>query len=306
MSLAVVFPGQGSHRAGMASAWLDHPASSTFDEVGRACGLQDLRRLADDPEACASTLVGQPAVFAASLAAWRALERAGIEPSYVAGHSLGELTAATAAGALSVHDGAALVGERARAFAVACQREHGGMVAVLGMDIDEVEALVADVPGVVVANDNAAGQVVVAGPSAALMAASDRWRAEGARARRLEVEGAFHTAAMTPAVVRFGAVLRRSPLAPPHPPLVRGLDASVARTGREVARGLIDGILGRVRWREVQLTLAANGVTTLIEAGPGGVLRGLARRSGAALEAITVDGPDAVLGLDSLAVGATR
>lgn len=295
MTLAVVFPGQGSHRAGMAAAWDGHPAAVTFDEVGRACGIADLARLSDDPTACAETAVGQPAVFAASLAAWRALTDAGVEPVLVAGHSLGELTAATAGGALSIADGAALVGERGRAFSDACRRQGGGMVAVLGLDAAEAEAAIRGVHGAVIANDNAPGQVVIAGPLERLAEAVDRCRDAGARTRALDVEGAFHTAAMTPALVRFAAALRRVEVHSPSIPVVRCLDATVVHDPAGIVRGLVDGVLATVRWRDVQRRLADEGIDVLVEAGPGGVLRGLARRSEADLSVLAVDAPDAVL-----------
>jgi [acyl-carrier-protein] S-malonyltransferase len=295
MTLAVVFPGQGSHRAGMAAAWEGHPAAATFDEVGRACGIPDLARLADDPTACAETAVGQPAVFAASIAAWRALTDVGVDPVLLAGHSLGELTAATAAGTLSVADGAALVGQRGRAFSDACRRHGGGMVAVLGLDAAEVETATRAVHGVVIANDNAPGQIVIAGPLEQLAEAVDRCRDAGARTRALDVEGAFHTAAMAPALVRFAAALRRVEVRTPSVPVVRGLDATVADDAAGIVRGLVDGVLATVRWSDVQRRLADEGITVLVEAGPGGVLRGLARRSEADLRALAVDAPDAVL-----------
>lgn len=294
MSVAFVFPGQGSHRAGMASVWEGHPAHRTFAEVGEAAGIPDLPDLADDPEACAGTAVGQPAMYACGIAAWRALDDEGLHPHAVAGHSLGEITAAVAAGALSVEDGARLVAERGRAFAEACRAaEPGGMAAVLGLD-DEIETLLADHPDVVLANDNAPTQKVLAGPRDALAEAVAAAEELGGRVRELDVEGAFHTAAMAPAVVAVDRVLRRTAVRDPDVPLVSGDRATVSTTGDEVARGLVDGILSRVRWREVQQRLADLGTTTLVEVGPGGVLSGLARRTVPDLDRVHVDGPDAV------------
>lgn len=293
MSVAVVFPGQGSHRAGMASVWEGHPAHATFAEVGAAAGIPDLLRLADDPEACAATAIGQPAMFAAGIAAWRALTEAGVRPHAVAGHSLGEVTAAVAAGVMSVEDGAALVAERGRSFAAACRANPGGMAAVLGLG-DEIQAVLADHPRVELANDNGPSQKVLAGPRDALAEALISAKELGGRVRELDVEGAFHTAAMAPAVVTVDTVLRRTDLHDPAFPLISGDWVTVSATAGEVRRGLVDGVLSRVRWREVQRRLGDMGVAAIIEAGPGGVLTGLARRTVPEIDAIHVDSPTAV------------
>ena len=277
MSVAVVFPGQGSHHDGMAAAFAGQPAHATFAEVGRAAGLPDLATLADDAGACRSTAIAQPAVFAASIAAWRALG----EPEAVAfaGHSLGEWAAAVAAGSLSLPDAAALVAERGRAFADACAATPGTMAAVLALDPDAVRAIIAGWPDVVVANDNAPGQVVIAGPPADVDAAAAACREHRGRVRLLDVEGAFHTSAMAPAMPRVAKLLGEVTVADPSAPLVSGATAAPARSGAEVVAGLRDGILAPVRWREVQLQLAALGATSIVECGPGDVLRGLARRT---------------------------
>lgn len=293
MTVAIVFPGQGAHREGMASSWRNHRAYGTFAEVGRVCGLFDLARLADDPSACAATAVAQPAVYAASLATWRALSDVGVEPIAVAGHSLGEVTAAVAAGCLSVRDGAVLVSERGRAFAAACRRNPGTMAAVLGLERAAVEEVIADVEDVTVANDNAPGQLVIAGPPERVHDASEACRAAGARVRMLDVEGAFHTAAMAPAIVRVAATLRRLDLADPKVQLVRGATADVATTAADVMRGIVDGVLAPVRWRDVQRRLVELGADVVIEAGSG-VLRGLARRTIPETATFSVDSPEAV------------
>lgn len=293
MSVAFVFPGQGSHRSGMASAWEGHPVFSTFAEVGAAAGIPDLPRLADDPEACAATVVGQPAMYAAGIASWRALADAGIEPHAVAGHSLGEITAAAAAGALSVDAGARLVAERGRAFAAACDRNPGGMAAVLGLG-DEIQAVLTDHPDVRLANDNGPTQKVLAGPRDALAEALVSAKELGGRVRELDVEGAFHTAHMASAVVTVDAILRRTPMRDPDVPLVSGDWVTISTTAEEVARGLVDGILGRVRWREVQARLTSLGVSTFVEAGPGGVLNGLARRTVPDTRVLSVSDPESL------------
>ena len=305
MSVAVVFPGQGSHRAGMASAWEDHPAHATFAEVGQAAGIRDLPRLADDPQACAATAIGQPAMFAAGIASWRALSEIGLRPHAVAGHSLGEVTAAVAAGVMTVEAGAALVAERGRSFAAACRANPGGMAAVLGLG-DEIQAVLADHRRVELANDNGPTQKVLAGPRDALGGALISAKELGGRVRELDVEGAFHTAAMAPAVVTVDTVLRRTDLHDPAFPLISGDWVTVSATAGEVRRGLVDGVLSRVRWREVQRRLGDMGITAIVEAGPGGVLTGLARRTVPDIDAVHVDRPSSVQDLADTVLRSSR
>lgn len=293
MTLAFLFPGQGSHRPGMASVWAEHPAHATFDEVSRATGL-DLARVADDADACAATALAQPAVYAASIAAWRALLDAGVVPDVVAGHSLGEIAAAVAAGCLEVADGARLVAERGRAMGEACAASPGGMVAVLGLDDEAVGALRARIQGTgaVLANDNAPGQVVLAGPEGQLDRAAEVARELGGRVRALDVEGAFHSPAMTPGVVRVAEVLRRTTVEAPHTTFLSGSTGAPVTTAAGVATALAEGVLAPVRWRDVQTRLGELGVTAAVEVGPGGVLRGLARRALPGVEVHAVDEPE--------------
>ncbi|HEX9888383.1 MAG TPA: ACP S-malonyltransferase [Nitriliruptorales bacterium] len=304
MSLtAALFPGQGSHRPGMATAWEGHPAHATFDEVGRTIGL-DLVRLADDAETCATTAVAQPVVYAASIAAWRALTDAGVTVDVTAGHSLGEVAACVAAGSLSIADGAQLVTERGRAMGRACRGSRGGMVAVIGLDAAAVGRLHdwLDGPGrdATIANDNAPGQVVLAGPHDALERAEAHAVRLGGRCRALTVEGAFHTTAMSPAMVAVHEVARRLTFAPPTLTWLRGRDAAAVPDGAGAARALVEGVLAPVNWRGVQTELVERGVTHAIEVGPGGVLRGLAKRAMPDVTVATLDGREALdaLGID--------
>ena len=291
--LAFVFPGQGSARPGMAAVWRHHPAGHVFDAVGAATGL-DLRRLADDPDAVRRTAVAQPAVFAASLAAWTAVRDAGLTASVVAGHSLGEITAAVVAGALDLDDAAALVGERARAMQEAAEAAPGEMLAVLDLDDEDEARLVRLLPGdVTVADDNACGQVVLAGPTSALARAAITARALGGRVRRTTIEGPFHTATMTPVVVRVAAAVARCTVRDPAVPLLSGTTAAPLATAADVRRAITDGALASVHWRGVQERLVASGVDTIVELGPGGVLAGLARRCCPDLIALHVDRPSA-------------
>lgn len=291
--IAFVFPGQGSHRTGMASAWLPQ-ASELFADLSDATGL-DLVATADDAEACgASTRLGQPSITAVSLAALAALTDAGLVPDLVAGHSLGELSAAVAAGVFTPTEGVSLVAARGRAMGQACRSAPGTMAAVVRVDTETVEEVVATIDNVVVANINAPGQVAIAGTQAGIDAATEALRNEGGRVIALPVEGAFHSPAMTPAVVALTAALQWAPTRDPEIGLVSGIDGAVRLTGSAVTRALVEGVLAPVRWVDVQHALRDAGVGLLVEVGPGGVLTGLAKRTLPDVRAVSVQTPDDV------------
>jgi [acyl-carrier-protein] S-malonyltransferase len=289
--VAAVFPGQGSHRAGSLDPWIGHPAFRVVDEIDAGLG-REILPVTRDETAGGRTADAQPAIFAASMVAWRALLDAGVRVDVVAGHSLGEVTAAVAAGCWSPTDGAALVGARGDAMAAACAASPGTMAALVKLDPDNVDALVAAVEGAVVANDNAPGQVVVAGPPDAIEAIRDRAREAGGRALPLDVEGAFHSPAMAPALAPVTEALARHAPADPRPALVTGTTGKLLQDGAAVARAIGDGILAPVRWRAVQATLLRLGVTDVVELGPGAVLAGMAKRSLPDVRVHTVAGPD--------------
>jgi [acyl-carrier-protein] S-malonyltransferase len=304
VKIAFVFPGQGSYRPGVLAGWDGHAATAVIDEVADHSGV-DPRALDRDPDTGRRTADAQPAILAASLVALRALEDAGVSADVVAGHSLGEATASVAAGVFTVGDGASLVAARGRAMGEACAAIPGGMAALVKLSPDAVEVLVDEDPDLVVANDNAAGQVVVAGTPAAIERVRSRARDAGGRALPLDVEGAFHSPAMAPAVPAVAATLDRLTVRDPDLPVVSGTDAEPLWSGAAVRRALVDGILAPVRWREVQHRLVDLGVEQLVEIGPGGVLSGLARRAAPDLRVHTVTSPadvDAVVDATSFAV----
>lgn len=302
--IAFVHPGQGSHRPGMAGVWAGTPGAEVIERIGRGCGL-DLRALGDDADACgASTAVGQPAILAASLAATDALAAAGVVPDVVAGHSLGELTAAATAGMVDLDTVGMLAGERGRAMGDACRTTPGSMAAVVKLDRAVVDGIVAGYDGVAIANENALGQVVVSGADDQFPLVLEGLKAAGGRCIPLKVEGAFHSPAMTPAVVRLASALRRAELAEPTVPVVSGLDGRVVRTASDLSRCLVDGILAPVRWVDVQDRLLAMGVDVLVEVGPGGVLAALARRAHPDLLVASVARPEDVTSLLDLLDGA--
>ncbi len=291
MSLAFVFPGQGAFRPGCLDAWDGQPATEVLEEISGALD-RDIARIAAHPATGARTADAQPAILAASLVAWRAVTDAGLPPRYVAGHSLGEVAAGVAAGALTVADAARLVDVRGRSMAWACAQRPGTMAALVRLEPNQVDDLVARVDGAVVANDNAPGQVVVAGPDEAVERVAALAREAGGRALPIEVEGAFHSPAMEPAVPAVAELVASLELRDPVVSLISGTTAAPLTTAAEVATALVEGILAPVRWREVQLELQARAVTTLLELGPGGVLKGLAKRTVGDLEVLTVDTPE--------------
>lgn len=294
MRTAFLFPGQAAQRPGMAGAWAGTPHHAAFGQVGAAMG-QDLAALADDAEACAaSTAIAQPAIHAASLAALDALGAAGVRPDVVAGHSLGEVTAAVAAGVLTRADAAALVTTRGEAMGRACAASPGTMAAIVRLDLEVVEELVDRVPDACVANANAPGQTVVAGTPEAVAEVARLASEQRGRALPLKVEGAFHSAAMAPAVVRVDAALRHVDVRDPDVPVVSGIDGLPRSSGDAVARALVDGILSPVRWVDVQHALVADGVDLLVEVGPGGVLAGCAKRTVPDVRCVSVAAPEDV------------
>lgn len=316
MRIAWILPGQGSLRTGCLRALLDDDgpadlvaaAGDAITQVGAALD-RDLVALADDPDAGTRTADAQPTILATSLALAAALRAAGLRPDVVAGHSLGECTAAVVAGVLDLTDGARVVAARGDAMGRACAAEPGAMAALVKLAPQAVTALLAQHPDVVLANDNAPGQVVVAGPPDAVAALRDDARAAGGRLVPLQVEGAFHSPAMASAGPDLVTALAATDAADPQVPLWSGVDVAPHTTATTVLDGLRDGLLHPVRWREVQQALADDGVTHLVEVGPGGVLAGLAKRTVPDLEVRTVATPtDAAVLAEELApaVAATR
>jgi len=279
-SSALLFPGQGSHVDGM-----DEPyrGDALFERGLEVLGFDPFARLHD------GTRFQQPALFLCSVAAWDAWRRgegegdaAEVDPADVvaaAGHSLGEYAALVAAGALQFEDALALVAERGAAMDDAGTENPGGMIAFLGGDGQAVRHFAARL-GLTVANDNAPGQLVLSGPLDAIEAADATGRDEtGARTRRLDVSGAFHSPLMAPAAGRLSAALERTPVAPPA---ITVFANGSAAPFVDVRAELADHLLRAVRWRETLLALRAAGVERFVELGPGAVLTGLVKRTLAA------------------------
>jgi [acyl-carrier-protein] S-malonyltransferase len=207
------------------------------------------------------------------------LREAGLNAGAVAGHSLGEYTALVAARTLSVEDGMRLVGERAEAMQSASEANPGTMAAVLGMEPDAVAELCGDTPGAWLANDNAPGQVVIAGTLEGIAAAEVRAKDRGAaRVMPLAVGGAFHTPLMAPAQQRLDDALSKAPFGDPTISVVTNVDA-IAHDQAEWATLLSAQLCSPVRWRETLTTLAGLGVDQFVEVGPGEALTGMVKRT---------------------------
>jgi len=263
---AGLFPGQGSQTGDLRSQ-----VARDAPELLELC----IELVGEDPfvRVAQSTRFAQPAIFCASVASWMRL-REHVDPVALAGHSLGELSALVAAEALDPADGLALAVRRGELMAAAGDGEEG-MLALLGAAQD-LPARLAEDHGVVVANDNAPGQVVLAGRLERLYEARDAVRAQGARAIMLDVAGAFHSPAMAGAVAPFRAALEQVQLLEPVVPVICGWSA---RPFDDVREELAAAIVAPVRWREAMLALAALGAEQFVDFGPGSVLAKLVRRN---------------------------
>jgi [acyl-carrier-protein] S-malonyltransferase len=263
-TIALIFPGQGSHSMGMDEPYRD---TELFE--------RGLELLADDPfpRLEEGTRWQQPAVFLCSVCAWEAAGRPAAHAG--AGHSLGEFAALVAAGALDFDAAVRLVELRAEAMAEAAEASPGGMVAMLGGDADGVRRLAGEL-GLVVANDNAPGQLVLSGAPEAIEAALARASEEaGARARRLAVSGPFHSQAMEPVVEPLRKALTEAEWREPVYPV---FSCATAAPFDDPAEELAMNVARPVHWRETMLAMRAGGVEDFIELGPGQVLTGLLRR----------------------------
>ncbi|HEY7606606.1 MAG TPA: ACP S-malonyltransferase [Actinomycetes bacterium] len=287
MSVAFVFPGQGSQAPsmGLDFAEFDEAAADIYQWASACLGwdLAETLRVAS-PDELRQTYIAQPAIFCVSVAALRALEAAGVpRPAYVAGHSLGEFSALVAAGALSFEAGLLLVARRAEAMQRAADARPGSMSSVLGLSAEGVEMAVeatAQNQVLAVANDNAPGNVVVSGEWTALERLPAAAKELGAkRVVPLNVGGAFHSPLMAPAVEVFEPHLAAAPLRDPAIPVVANATAEPVTDAQELRRLLTRQLTGRVRWTESVRRMAALGVDTFIEVGPGTVLSGLIKRT---------------------------
>ena len=302
MSIAFIFPGQGSQAVGMGAelAKAYPSARAVFEEVDAALSQKLSRLVWEGPEAeLTLTENAQPALMAVSLAAMRVLGEKGLKlpakVAYVAGHSLGEYSALAAAGAFSLADTARLLKTRGRAMQEAVPVGKGAMAALLGADLAQAQELAkaaADGEVCEAANDNAPGQVVISGAKTAIDRAVVLAPKFGARrAVLLPVSAPFHCALMQPAADAMREALAKVPINPPAVPLIANVLATAVSDPEAIRTRLVEQVTGLVRWRETMLFLKANGVSTVYEVGAGRVLTGIARRF-EGIEARSIGTPD--------------
>ncbi|QJU53692.1 ACP S-malonyltransferase [Herbiconiux sp. KACC 21604] len=292
--IVVVCPGQGSQTPGFLEPWIaDAAVRARLVELGEAAGVDLVQHgTVSDADTIRDTAVAQPLIVAAGLLTLDALladgraERVG----GIAGHSVGEITAAAGAGILSATDAMRIVGERGRAMADAAALTQTGMSAVVGGDQSELLALFDEV-GVIPANYNGGGQIVVAGAPDALAALAER-APRGVRVIPLQVAGAFHTHYMQPAVERLAAVAATVTPADPTLPIWTNNDGSLVSSGARFVHLLVGQVSSPVRWDLDMEAFAAAGVTGIIEVAPAGALTGLAKRGLKGVPAVAVKTPD--------------
>jgi [acyl-carrier-protein] S-malonyltransferase len=304
MSLAFLFPGQGSQAVGMGQELAAAFASAreVFQEVDEALNQKLSALMRDGPEdQLTLTENAQPALMAVSVAVMRTLDKefgVGVErAAFVAGHSLGEYSALAAAGAISLSDTARLLKLRGQAMQRAVPVGKGAMASLIGPKTDlalaeEAAKAGAEVGVCVVANDNNQGNVVISGEKAAVDRAIEKAKELGARAIPLNVSAPFHCPLMQPAAEEMAQALAAATIVAPRAPVVANVTAQPTNDPETIRRLLVEQVTGRVRWRESVTWMATTGgVTRFAEAGAGKVLSGMAKRIAPDAEAVPLNVP---------------
>lgn len=302
MTFAIVFPGQGSQSPGMQNslASMYPEVEQTYREASDVLGLDLWALVQNGPqEELDRTVVTQPAMLTAGVAAWRAWQAAGgTMPAMLAGHSLGEYSALVCAGALEFADAVALVRQRAELMQQAVPEGSGGMAAILGLDDETViDACHAAAEGQVVSavNFNSPGQVVIAGEREAVERAVEKAKAAGARrAMMLPVSVPSHCALMIPAADGLAPKLAETPISPPGIPVVNNVDVATYDDASQIRDGLVRQLHNPVRWVETVRTLVAAGNGCIVECGPGRVLAGLLKRIDRTVIGVGIDDPESL------------
>ena len=282
--VAVIFPGQGAQAPGLGAPWVDHPAWALVERAEKATG-ESLAPLLTDAAAedLARTREAQLVVFLASLLAWEVVqpELEGANVVAFGGHSLGQITALVAAGALPFDDGCRLAARRARHTQDAADAKPGRLAALLGATVEQAQDSCAAAAGACwIANDNAPGQVVIGGTPEGLEAASARAKELGVkRVMALNVGGAFHTPLMQAAADAFAADLAAAPFADTTTPVLSNHDARPYTDAAGWPDRLTEQLIRPVRWAATMPALVELGATTFVEVGPGTTLTGLAKRA---------------------------
>jgi len=286
--LALLAPGQGSQTPGMLLPWIADPSNSELLQQWSDAIDLDLLHLGTtaDADEIRDTANAQPLIVAAGLLSAGALDLEG-KFSFVAGHSVGEITAAALAGVITDVDALRLVRVRGVEMAKAAAVSPSGMSAVLGGDRDVVLAAIAQA-GLVAANDNGGGQIVAAGDLTALAALAP----EGARVRALQVAGAFHTHFMSPAIAAFGEFAATITTSDPAVGVLSNRDGQVLNSGSEILDRIVSQVANPVRWDLCMSTLQSSGVTKALEVAPAGTLVGLLKRAAEGITGFAFKSPD--------------
>lgn len=294
MQIAALFPGQGTQAPAMGMPWREHPAWRALDAAEAASGAPLTHLVLDaDADELARTRAAQLAVLATSLVIWEAIRSVLPTPVAFAGHSLGQVTALVASGALEAEDGVRFAAARADATQHAADINPGKMIAVLGAELSTLEDVCEQTEDCWVANDNAPGQVVLAGTPDGVAAGAERAQAAGARrVMPLAVGGAFHTPLMASAVPALTDALAGVSMRDPAAPVVSNLDAEAYRDAESLRTQAPEHVTTRVRWRESVDTMATLGVEAFVEIGHGSMLAGLGKRIRRDLPVITIATPE--------------
>lgn len=306
MADGLMFPGQGSQFVGMVDPWLAHPAAKALiDEANSVFGA-DLAELGRDEEALKRTDVVQPVTLACELAAFRILAEGGLSPAVAAGHSLGEFAALVAAGVIDVEGAFETVRVRSQAMQAASDSGTGAMMAIVGMSPEDAAAVVKEAAQgdvLLVANENSPVQTVLSGSAEAIGRAEEIARERKARAIRLPLPGAFHSPLMEPARQQVEAAIEKLSFAAPQFPVIPNAVGRPVSDPDEVRAALLVHLVSPVHWITTMESMHGLGVTRVIEAGPGKVLSGLAKRCVPDLQVATVNTPEEAASLAAPATG---
>ncbi|QJR11126.1 Malonyl CoA-acyl carrier protein transacylase [Usitatibacter rugosus] len=296
MTLAILFPGQGSQSLGMMQGFADLPVvEKTFREASALVDVDYWKMVTEGPaEALNQTVNTQPVMLIAGVACWRAWrEKGGAMPAYFAGHSLGEYTALVASGVLKFEDAVPLVRFRAQSMQEAVPEGTGGIAAILGLDepaIREVCAAAAQGEVLEPANLNSPGQIVIAGHRTAVERGMAAAKEKGAkRAVMLPMSAPSHCSLMKPAADRLAERLAALPMGKPQVPVVQNRDVQAFDDPTRIRQALVEQLYNPVRWIETVQFLASHGVTRMVECGPGKVLTGLSKRIAGDAEVIAIN-----------------
>lgn len=300
MKLAFVFPGQGSQAVGMLNAWGDNPeVKRTLSEASSALGEDVAKLIAEGPaESLSLTTNTQPVMLTAGVACYRAwIAAGGPVPAVMAGHSLGEYSALVAAGVIRFEDAVPMVRFRAQAMQDAVPVGTGGMAAILGLDDDAVRKACSDAQAasgevVEAVNFNAPAQVVIAGSKAGVEKACELAKAAGAkRALPLPVSAPFHSSLLKPASEKLQGYLADKTFSAPQIDVVNNVDVQILKDPAGIKDALVRQAAAPVRWVETIQSMAASGVTHVVECGPGKVLAGMVKRIDGQLNGLAIYDP---------------